>query len=62
MVDTVGLPDVQEMLYKGFELKSDPILKNTGLYPVKNGLTRAIYIRILLEIAMMIILLIIIKL
>ena len=37
MVDTVGLPYVQEMLYKGFQLKSDPILKNTGLYPVKNG-------------------------
>ena len=37
MVDTVGLPYVQEMLYKGFQLKLDPILKNTGLYPVKNG-------------------------
>ena len=36
-VSTVGNPDVQEMLYKGYTLKSNPVLKNNSLFPVKNG-------------------------
>ena len=36
-VKTAGLADVQEMLYEGYELKSDPAIKNTPIFPVKNG-------------------------
>ena len=36
-VKTAGLADVQEMLYEGYKLKSDPAIKNTPIFPVKNG-------------------------
>ena len=34
---TAGLAEVQEMLYEGYKLKSDPVIKNTPIFPVKNG-------------------------
>ena len=36
-VKTAGLADVQEMLYEGYKLKLDPVIKNTPIFPVKKG-------------------------